>query len=121
MAMSVTATEITHTSAKKITLVWVSAADGSASGATTSAYDGGIMGLITIPAAAGAAPTDNYDITVSDADGHDVLLGAGANRDTANTEYVLGTSLAAVAGSKLTLAVANAGDTKGGTVIVWIR
>jgi hypothetical protein len=32
------------------------------------------------------APTDNYDITITNAIGLDVLGGAGENRDTANTE-----------------------------------
>ena len=32
------------------------------------------------------APQDNYDITIVDADGIDVLQGVGANRDTANSE-----------------------------------
>lgn len=120
MAMSVTITEKGPERIRKITAVWVSAADGSASGATTKAHDGKIVGLTTIPAAAGAAPTDNYDLTVLDADGHDVLLGAGANRDTANTEHVAGASLGAVAQSALTFTIANAGDTKGGTVILYI-
>ena len=34
------------------------------------------------------APTDNYDITVDDADGLDMCGGDCANRDTANTEKV---------------------------------
>lgn len=33
-----------------------------------------------------AAPTDDYDIVVNTAGGADLLGGAGANRDTANTE-----------------------------------
>ena len=32
------------------------------------------------------APQDNYDITITDADGIDVLQGVGANRDTAHSE-----------------------------------
>lgn len=122
MAMSVTVTERTMGSAKKIKFVWVSAADGTATGTTTGKqYDGEILGLTTIPAAAGSAPTDNYDVTVTDADGHDVLMGAGANRDTANTEHVARASLAVAAHTSLTLNVSNAGDTKGGTAIVYIR
>lgn len=119
--MSVTATERRFPTVKKVTLVWVSAADGTASGATVGGYDGKLIGMTTIPAAAGAAPTDNYDITLADGDGHDVLLGAGANRDTANTEHVAEASLGAVSASLLTLSVAAAGDTKGGTVVLYIR
>jgi hypothetical protein len=46
---------------------------------------------------------------------------AGANRDTANTEQVLGSSLGCVANDTLSLVVSNAGDTKQGTVYVYIR
>ena len=121
MAMSCTITASTHTSVKKVSFVWVSAANGTASGTTTTAFDGQIIGMATIPAGGGSAPTDEYDVTGTDAGSHDVLLGAGANRDTANTEYVAGTSLAGVAGSAMTINVTNAGDTKGGTLILWIR
>jgi len=120
---TVTTTETSHTSCKKIAFLWVSgtaAEDGTASATTTAAFDGDIIGLATIPTA-GILPTDNYDLTVTDVGGHDVLLGQGANRDTANTEYVAGTSLAGVAGSKLTLNVTNAGTSKGGTCILYIR
>lgn len=122
MAMSVTVTEKTLGSVKKVTFAWVSAADGTATGATTGVeYDGKIIGLTTIPGAAALAPDDNYDITITDADGHDVLLGAGANRDTANTESVTEASLGAVASSKLTINVSGAGDSNAGTAIVYLR
>lgn len=120
MAMSVTATETKHASVKKVVFAWVSAADGSASGSTTYAYSGEIIGLTTIPGAAGLAPTDDYDVTLTDVGGHDVLLGAGANRDTANTEHVVRANLACVADSKLTLNIANAGDSNAGQVVVYI-
>jgi len=117
-----TVTEITHTSAKKIVWAWTSgdgAEGGTVTKVTTKAFDGKIVGLTTDPGA--TAPTDNYDIEVLDADSHDVLLGAGANRDTATTEHVAEASLGAVAGSLLTLSITNAGDAKVGTVILWVR
>jgi hypothetical protein len=117
-----TRTEITRTSAKKIVWAWTSgtgAEGGTVSSQTTATYDGKIIGLTTDPGA--TAPTDNYDLTILDAQGHDVLLGAGIDRDTANTENVVETSLGAVAGSRLTLTIANAGDAKIGVVILWVR
>jgi len=120
-AGTVTTTEVTKPSVKKVTFAWTSSAGGAADATTTAFFDGKLIGLTTIPAAAGSAPTDNYDIVVNDSDGHDVLLGAGQNRDTATTEYVAETSLGAVASSKLTLAITNAGATKAGTVILYIR
>lgn len=120
MAGTVTITEKKFGTIKKVTFAWTSDAAGAADGVTTEVYDGKLVGQTTIPSA-GVAPTDNYDIVVNDADGHDVLLGAGANRDTANTEHVAEASLGAVAPSKLTLAVTNAGNAKAGTLILYIR
>tara|TARA_R100001086_G_scaffold124417_1_gene64203 strand:+ start:56 stop:418 length:363 start_codon:yes stop_codon:yes gene_type:complete len=108
-------------SIKKVTATWTSDGSGAATGTTTAVLDGNLIGLTTIPAGGEDAPTDNYDVTVTDSDGHDVLLGAGADRDTANTEHVTEGSLAAVSHSPLTFTIANAGDTKQGTVILYIR
>lgn len=121
-AGTVTITEEAHGTIKKIALVWTSDASGDVSGTlTTLAYTGAIERLVTVPAGGGSAPTDNYDVTLLDEDGVDVLMGAGANRDTAVTEQVLRTSLGVVANDRLALVVANAGATKGGTVYVYLR
>lgn len=124
MAESCTITEETYGSVKKVKWAWTSAADGTVGAAavsstTTNAYNGEIIRLVTDPGA--TAPTDDYDIVVNDADGNDVLMGAGANRDTTNTEQVLASSLGCVANDTLTLLVTNAGDSKVGTVYLYIR
>lgn len=73
--------------------------------------EGRLIQLITDPGATG--PTDNYDITIVDGNGLDVLQGVGANRDTANTEAVAivfsGTSINPVVDETdtLTLTIAN--------------
>lgn len=112
----------------KITSVWNSG-DGGEAGDTAGAalattgfkFSGKIIGLGTIPSAAvGKAPDDNYGLEIKDSDGHDVLLGAGLNRDTANTEYVNGTTIGGVANSTLTFSVTGAGSDNAGTVILWI-
>lgn len=120
-AGTVTVTEQTFGIVKKITWAWTSSAGGAADKQTTKVYDGKLVALETIPAGGGSAPSDNYGITVADADGHDVLAGAGAARDTANTEIVAEASLGAVAGSPLYLHVTAAGNGKGGTAILWVR
>lgn len=118
--MVCTITETTHTSVKKIKFAWTSDdAAGTASGTTTSYYTGKILGLATDPGA--TAPDDNYDITITDSDSVDVLMGAGANRDEATTEYVLSTSLGAVVNSQLTINVSGAGNAKVGTAYLYIR
>lgn len=62
------------------------AAAGSFPTLAIPAFEGHLVSLTTNPGA--TAPTDNYDITLVDADGTDRLQGVGANRDTANTEQV---------------------------------
>lgn len=52
----------------------------------TEAIEGRLLKLVTNPGA--VQPTDNYDLTIEDQHGHDVLEGVGANRDTLNTEEV---------------------------------
>ncbi len=122
-AGTATASEETQGTVKKITFAWVSGTAGEAGTATvttTKAYSGAIARLVTVPSGT-AAPTDNYDIVVNDADSTDVLMGAGANRDEANTEQVLKSSLGYVANDTLTLSVTNAGTSKEGTVYLYIR
>ncbi len=120
-AQAVTLTEINHTSVKKITFDWLCTDLGVVSQVTANAYDGKILALVTDPDAGGDAPSDNYNITLLDSGGVDVLIEGGLLRDTANTEVVASASLGAVAGSKLTLAIADAGDANKGLVHVYIR
>ena len=119
MAGTVTVTEQTHSTVKKITWSWISDSNGDADLVTTKAYDGEIIGLVTNPGT--GPPTDNYDILVNDSDVLDVLLAAGANRDTTTTETIQGSSLGWVAGSVLNLIVSNAGNATQGVVVVYIR
>lgn len=117
--MAVTVAEGIHGEVKKITFTWTSAADGTASGTTTYAYDGKVELLTTDPGA--TAPTDDYDVTLTDEAGVDVLAGAGLNRDTANTEQAVASVLGVVASSKLTLNISNAGNAKQGVTYVFVR
>lgn len=123
-AGTVTVTEERLGAIKKIKFAWTSGTageGGTASGSTAHAYTGEVIRLVTVPSGGGTAPTDDYDITVTDQDSTDVLMGAGANRDTANTEQVLASSLGCVANDKLTINVSNAGDGKKGTAYLYIR
>lgn len=123
MAGTVVIAEEIYGTIKKIKFEWTSGTDAEinlADGQTLEAYSGKILGLCTVPDAV-AAPTNLYDIALEDEDGVDVLMGGGADRSNVNTEYVLSASLGAVANDKLYLHVTNAGDTKKGTVYVFIR
>jgi hypothetical protein len=106
----------------KISVAWTSDdAAGTASGSTINKYTGEIIRLITVPGLAGLAPTDNYDLVVNDSDSVDALIGAGANRDTLNTEQVIASSLGAVFDSVLTFSISNAGNAKAGSIHLYIR
>ena len=119
----ITLEDITHGTIKKIKAEWASGTgvnEGTATVTTTNPFDGRIIGATTVPDGV-AAPTADYDITVADNDGVDIALGALADRHTANTEYVAEASMAGVAHSLLTISIAAAGDTKEGTLYLYIR
>lgn len=120
MAGTVVVTEIRHGSMKKIHFAWTSDPSGDADEVTSFPYNGKIENLTTIPSGA-AAPTADYDITLTDSDGVDVLAGAGVDRSATAQENVVSASLGAVVESALTLTVAAAGNAKSGDVYVFIR
>jgi len=121
MAGSVTFTERVYGSVKLCKMAWTSDASGNVSGnSSAEVYDGRVIYAATVPDAS-AAPTDQYDVVVNDDNGLDVCDGALANRSASNTEYVNEADLGAVAKSKLTPVVSNAGNAKQGTIYLWIR
>ena len=119
-AGTVVAAEETFGTVKKITFAWTSTAGGAADAPTVATFSGKIEALVTIPDAVDA-PTTLYDVTVTDADGVDVLAGAGANRSATATELVLASSLGIVANDLLTVNITNAGAAKKGRVVVYLR
>lgn len=120
MAGTVVFTEKVSGGIKSIKAAWTASAGGAADGTTAKHYSGKVELLTTIPDGV-AVPIDNYDITALDEYGVDVLAGAGANRDTANTEQVLSASLGGVVGDKIAFHVANAGNGGKGVVYLLVR
>jgi hypothetical protein len=132
MASSMTFTYDTVGSVKRIIADWVSAADGSAAG-TTVKVCGTQLKRVTDPGA--VAPTDNYDIVLTDDKSLDILARAATdllNRDTANNECVelmlknydataIGVALRPVVCSTITVTISNAGDTKAGQLILYFQ
>lgn len=116
---------------RKVIVDWVSASDGTVS--TTVRIAGTLVKAVTNPGA--TAPTDDYDITLTDGEGVDVLAACQAglsNRDTATSEQVYflvldaaGTPLAQsvhpVVCDTLTVAVASAGDSKMGRLALYYK
>ena len=119
-----TNTEITYTPIKKITFDWTSDdATGAVSSTSSQTYTGLVERAVFIPDAGGTQPTDLYDVVVNDSDGTDILHANGA--DLSNAATVLKShvtdGLGAVVNSTLSLAVTNAGNSKGGKVIIYVR
>lgn len=117
----------------KVLVDWTSdSATGAVSG-TTRKIVGKLIKAVTDPGA--AAPSDDYDIALTDEEGVDVLGNVQstlANRDTANSEEVYflvkdaaGTPLAQsvhpVVCDTLTVAVTNAGNSKTGQIILYYQ
>lgn len=107
-------------------IAWTSNASGAVSGNSFSVILGEIKQVKFVPASGGTQPTDQYDVTLVDADGLDVLNGMGANLSNAAPALItsLGVWTATPAASSpavYDLVVANAGNAKSGTVYVMVK
>ena len=98
-----------------------SSSTGAADGATTRAITGVIERAVIVPNTSTTQPTDQWDVTITDEDGVDVLQGYGANLSNAHTTVITGELLGACAHDLLTLGVTNAGNSKTGLVILYVR
>lgn len=122
-----------HCNCKVVIAAWTSdSSDGHATGACRK-ISGRLVKAVTVPGGGGAAPSDNYDINITDEQSVDVLASCKvglADRDTANTEeqYFLllnndSTRLSMAMHPKvcnvLTIAVTNAGNSKTGTIYLY--
>jgi hypothetical protein len=117
---------------KKVIVDWVSDDSAGTASGTTAKIVGRLVKGVTDPSAGGTAPSDDYDITITDSEGVNVLANCSAslsNRDTANTEEVYFTlkdtagtgNIAAfpVVCDTLGVAVAAAGNSKAGQLILY--
>jgi hypothetical protein len=106
-------------------VAWLSDASGNVSGTSFAVGTGELLQAEFVPDGGGTQPTDAYDLTLLNENSTDVLGGAGANlSNTTRTQSACLTSTYVrrwlVAGD-LTPTVANAGNAKGGTVILLVR
>lgn len=126
----VTYDDISINGVSKVTIVWTSASGGGVA-VTLKKIVGELVKAVTNPSA--TAPTDDYDIVITDPQGANVLGNCNddlVDRDTANTEVVYfllnnddsdGVAAFPVVCDKLTVTVANAGDTKIGTLVLYYK
>lgn len=113
----------------KLTVDWTSDGSGNVSEAISVANMKHLIGknlahFITDPGS--PAPTDNYDLTLLDVYGVDVLGGEGVDRDTVNSEQGIPAIKSGIYGDRiidtaLTFTIAGAGDSAQGTVILYFR
>jgi len=112
---------------------WLSDSSGNCNVSTSesanaSGVTGTVVGLHAIPETGATIPSDDYDITIIDKEGVDVLNGAGANLPQGNTSAenyrfpvdFLSEGPIVIADQELTLVVANGGDTQGGVIRLYI-
>jgi len=129
MAQAVSETAQLHRSVKYLILDWQSASDGSVDYTTSVDIDGQISMVFFSPDSGGTRPTDLYDVQINDVlTGADLLLGTGANLYNATAVLRIpiltnGTQYygSPVFAGKLNLVISNAGDTKGGVIVLYWR
>lgn len=107
---------------RKIILDWLSS-DLGAGAVTTKKIVGTLIKGVTNPGA--TAPSDNYNIVITDEEGLNVLANAADDlllRDTADTECIYfesATGVLPVVCDKLTITIDSAGDAKIGKLILY--
>lgn len=119
---------------RKVIATWTSDDTTGAVSGSPIKLVGTLVKAVTNPGS--AAPTDNYDITLTDEDGVDVLAACQvtlANRDTTSSEQAYFLVLDAAAGTALaqsvhpvvcgeiTIAVTNAGNSKNGVIALYLK
>jgi len=115
----------------KLAIDWTSSSSGAVPSTDSETISGEILRCVFVPDSSGTQPSNAYDVTLSDADGIDILAGNGANlSNTTALSIVPGEELLSGGSSgirpfavdgPLSLVVANAGDTKGGTINLYYR
>ena len=124
MAGTVTMTEKTFSSVKKVTFDWTATTGGEASKTTTNSYDGEVLRIVCMDTSC-----TGYAVEINDNDGVDLLGGQGAVAVLTSGAVVdFGTSTGTVelplsaVSSKLSLSVTGAGTTGNtGQTIVYVR
>lgn len=116
-----------------IVVTWTSATGGTVTAAIASVYSaaltsgkyypaptkikGFVARVVTNPGA--TTPSSNYDITLTDVDGVDIMNGTLLDRSATLSEEVK-VSPSPYLNSETTLTITNAGDAKNGTITIYL-
>lgn len=116
----------------KISIAWVSDASGAVSGNTVTLGAGSVVLVEFVPDSGGTQPSDQYDVTFTDArsvnvfdDGSGTSIGANLSNTTATQKvpFIGGGAVTYIrrwlCGGLYTPVVANAGNAKGGTINIY--
>jgi len=103
---------------------WAFTTDGSGNASETTDQEifGLVQRVVTKPDSV-VPPTANWDLTILDEDGADVLGGHGLDRDSGGigaVEQCVPEILLCACASKLTFTIANGGSAKKGTVRLYL-
>lgn len=109
---------------RKTTINWVANSSGAVSENPVDLAPGTILAVEFIPGTEALQPADNYDVTLLDEHGIDLLFSEGANLDEAAAKYAIPLVTTAQVrpwhhGGPVDLVVANAGNAKAGAVVVY--
>ena len=125
MAGSITTTVSKKNSLVKYKMDWLSDASGDVDVDAIAMVQGEIQSVHYFPDAGGTQPSDNYDLTMADSYGVDILTGTGSNLSkTTDTWAVPALSTyfkVVIEAGSYDLVIANAGNAKGGIVEVLVR
>lgn len=113
----------TSPSVIKYTIAWTSTSGGAVSGNTLGISAGEVFQVLAVPGSGATQPTDLYDLQLNTPTGTVNILGtAGDNLSQTTSKVVqLVPPYYHDATGELDLVIANAGNAKTGTVIVWVR
>ena len=107
--------------AHELTIDLTSTAGGAVTEDTTVKVGGFILQVGIRPDSGGTQPTDQFDLVINDAYGRDILRAGGGNLSNASDTWltpVIDDGLVFV-NSLLSIALSNAGDSKGVTVVIY--
>lgn len=115
--LTVTTTDL-GSSVTKYSAAWVSDAGGNVSGNPFDVRRGRLYQAKFVPNTGGTVPTDAYDLTLLDADSADLLVGNGANLSATVAAWYSPANPIHLEGGAITPVIANAGNAKGGTLVL---